>query len=154
MMNSGDMVLDAVILSIVARNPEGTYGYKITKDVRSKMPDVPESTFYPLLQQMQNDGLLEVYHKDLGGRSRRFYKITDSGLEKLASYQENIMDYVQQANSIISEGVNEGDASDDAKPASEGVVEEENVMTGAIDPFAVSGDAAEGDGVGEGLRLS
>ena len=150
-MNSGDMVLDAVILSIVARNPEGTYGYKITKDVRSKMPDVPESTFYPLLQQMQNDGLLEVYHKDLGGRSRRFYKITDSGLEKLASYQENIMDYVQQANSIISEGVNEGDASDDAKPASEGVVEEENVMTGAIDPFAVSGDAAEGDGVGEGL---
>ncbi|MCR5587358.1 MAG: helix-turn-helix transcriptional regulator [Lachnospiraceae bacterium] len=152
MMNSGDMVLDAVILSIVARNPEGTYGYKITKDVRSKMPDVPESTFYPLLQQMQNDGLLEVYHKDLGGRSRRFYKITDSGLEKLASYQENIMDYVKQANSIISEGVNEGDASGgDAKPASEGVVEEENVMTGAIDPFAVSGDAAEGDGAGEGL---
>ena len=51
MFNTGDLILDAVILSIVARTPEGTYGYKITQDVRSKM-DVPESTFYPLLKQM------------------------------------------------------------------------------------------------------
>lgn len=100
MFNTGDLILDAVILSIVARTPEGTYGYKITQDVRSKM-DVPESTFYPLLKQMQMDGYLEVYHKDLGGRSRRFYKITESGKERLEFCQQNWTNYLQNASSLL-----------------------------------------------------
>ncbi len=100
MFNTGDLILDAVILSIVARTPEGTYGYKITQDVRSKM-DVPESTFYPLLKQMQMDGYLEVYHKDLGGRSRRFYKITESGKERLEFCQQNWTNYLQSASNLL-----------------------------------------------------
>ena len=100
MFNTGDLILDAVILSIVARTPEGTYGYKITQDVRSKM-DVPESTFYPLLKQMEIDGYLEVYHKDIGGRSRRFYKITESGMERLAFCQQNWTNYLQNASALL-----------------------------------------------------
>lgn len=103
MFNTGDLILDAVILSIVARTPEGTYGYKITQDVRSKM-DVPESTFYPLLKQMQMDGYLEVYHKDLGGRSRRFYKITESGKERLEFCQQNWANYLQSASTLLMGG--------------------------------------------------
>lgn len=108
MFNTGDLILDAVILSIVARTPEGTYGYKITQDVRSKM-DVPESTFYPLLKQMQMDGYLEVYHKDFGGRSRRFYKITESGRERLEFCQQNWTNYLQNASTLLMGGnTNEG----------------------------------------------
>ena len=36
-------LLDAIVLSIVSR--EGTYGYKITQDIR-KVCDVSESTLY------------------------------------------------------------------------------------------------------------
>ena len=101
MFNTSDLILDAVVLSIVARDPEGTYGYKITQDVRAKM-DVPESAFYPLLKQMVADGYLEVYHKDLGGRSRLFYKITASGRERLVYCQQSWTNYLQNATSFMN----------------------------------------------------
>ena len=33
--NTGAALLDAVVLAIVSREAEGTYGYKITQDVRT-----------------------------------------------------------------------------------------------------------------------
>ena len=32
--NTGAALLDAVVLAVVSREPGGTYGYKITQDVR------------------------------------------------------------------------------------------------------------------------
>ena len=32
--NTGAALLDAVVLAVVSREQEGTYGYKITQDVR------------------------------------------------------------------------------------------------------------------------
>ena len=44
--NTGAALLDAIVLAVVTRDAEGTYGYKITQDVR-KAIDVSESTLYP-----------------------------------------------------------------------------------------------------------
>ena len=33
--NTGAALLDAVVLSVVSREKEGTYGYKITQDVQA-----------------------------------------------------------------------------------------------------------------------
>ena len=33
--NTGAALLDAIVLSVVAKKEEGTYGYKITQDVRN-----------------------------------------------------------------------------------------------------------------------
>ena len=103
MFNTSELILDAVILSIVASTPEGISGFKIVQNVRSKI-DVPENTFYPLLKQMQADGYLEVYHKDIGGRSRRFYKITDAGREHLTYCQQTWNSYLQGASSLLMNG--------------------------------------------------
>ena len=103
MFNTSELILDAVILSIVASTPEGISGFKIVQNVRSKI-DVPENTFYPLLKQMQADGYLEVYHKDIGGRSRRFYKITDAGREHLTYCQQTWNNYLQGASSLLMNG--------------------------------------------------
>ena len=32
--NTGAALLDAIVLAVVSREQEGTYGYKITQDVR------------------------------------------------------------------------------------------------------------------------
>ena len=32
--NTGSALLDAIVLAVVSREPEGTYGYKITQEVR------------------------------------------------------------------------------------------------------------------------
>ena len=33
--NTGAALLDAIVLAVVSREKEGTYGYKITQDVRT-----------------------------------------------------------------------------------------------------------------------
>ena len=41
-------LLDAIVLSVVAQEPEGTYGYRITQQVTHPL-ELSESTLYPLL---------------------------------------------------------------------------------------------------------
>ena len=81
---AGSALLDAVVLSVVSM--EGTYGYKITQDVR-KIMDVSESTLYPVLRRLQKDGYLETYDMEFQGRNRRYYKITSNGMILLDKYR-------------------------------------------------------------------
>ena len=41
--NTGAALLDAIVLAVVSKENEGTYGYKITQDVRQVL-EVSEST--------------------------------------------------------------------------------------------------------------
>ena len=54
--NTGAALLDAIVLAVVSKEEEGTYGYKITQDVR-KAIEVSESTLYPVLRRLQKDNL-------------------------------------------------------------------------------------------------
>jgi len=72
--NTGAALLDAIVLAVVSRDTEGTYGYKITQDVREAI-DISESTLYPVLRRLQKDQCLEVYDLAFDGRNRRYYKI-------------------------------------------------------------------------------
>ena len=76
--NTGAALLDAIVLNVVAKEEEGTYGYKITEDVRKGI-DVSESTLYPVLRRLQKDECLETYDKQIDGRNRRYYRITGNG---------------------------------------------------------------------------
>lgn len=55
--NTGAALLDAVVLAVVSREQEGTYGYKITQDVREVL-EVSESTLYPVLRRLKKEGWL------------------------------------------------------------------------------------------------
>lgn len=57
--NTGAALLDAIVLSVVAQDKEGTYGYKITQEVRQVI-EVSESTLYPVLRRLQKDQCLEA----------------------------------------------------------------------------------------------
>ena len=52
--NTGAALLDAIVLAVVSKEPEGTYGYKITQDVRGVL-DISESTLYPVLRRLQKE---------------------------------------------------------------------------------------------------
>ena len=84
--NTGAALLDAIVLAVVSMDEDGTYGYKITQDVRQAI-DISESTLYPVLRRLQRDGCLEVYDREFGGRNRRYYKITEAGLAQLNLYR-------------------------------------------------------------------
>ena len=96
--NTGTILLDAIVLSVVSR--EGTYGYKITQDVR-KVLDVSESTLYPVLRRLQKDGYLETYDMEFDGRNRRYYKITSNGMIVLDNYRSGWLEYRKKIDSIL-----------------------------------------------------
>jgi PadR family transcriptional regulator PadR len=101
--NTGSALLDAIVLAAISPEPDGTYGYKITQDVR-KAIEVSESTLYPVLRRLQKEDCLEVYDQEFGGRNRRYYKITDRGMAQLKLYKDEWESYYKKIN-IIFEGV-------------------------------------------------
>lgn len=99
--NTGSALLDAVVLAAVSREPEGTYGYKITQDVRQAI-EVSESTLYPVLRRLQKDGCLEVYDRECGGRNRRYYKLTMAGNQRLSESEREWKEYSSKISDMFS----------------------------------------------------
>lgn len=98
--NTGAALLDAIVLAVVSRESDGTYGYKITQDVRQAL-EVSESTLYPVLRRLQKDGCLEVYDREYAGRNRRYYKITGRGLAQLSLYRGEWAKYSSSITNIL-----------------------------------------------------
>ena len=101
--NTGAALLDAIVLAVVSREQEGTYGYKITQDVR-KVLEVSESTLYPVLRRLQKDECLEVYERQFDGRNRRYYKVTPKGTAQLNLYHEEWKLYSRKIQELFEGG--------------------------------------------------
>ena len=105
--NTGAALLDAIVLAVVSREPEGTYGYKITQEVRQVI-ELSESTLYPVLRRLQKDECLVVYDQECAGRNRRYYKITERGSAQLSLYENEWKGYSEKITSMFKGGtVNE-----------------------------------------------
>ena len=102
--NTGAALLDAIVMAVVCHQSEGTYGYKITQDVRSAI-NVSESTLYPVLRRLQKDECLEVYDRQYDGRNRRYYKVTEKGMAQLNLYQVEWKNYSRKIQEIFEGGV-------------------------------------------------
>ena len=94
---TGAALLDAVVLAVVSREEEGTYGYKITQEIKQAL-ELSESTLYPVLRRLQKDGCLTIYDEPFNGRNRRYYKIT-----QLAGYKAEWKVYAANIDHIFGE---------------------------------------------------
>lgn len=102
--NTGAALLDAIVLAVVSREAEGTYGYKITQDVRRAI-EVSESTLYPVLRRLQKEECLEVYDRQFDGRNRRYYKVTEKGMAQLNLYKAEWKSYSKKIQDIFEGGM-------------------------------------------------
>lgn len=91
-------LLDACVLGIVQK--EDTYGYDLTQKVGNTI-DISESALYPVLRRLSKEGLLTTYDKQFDGRNRKYYKITQEGIEKLAFYKEEWMGFKSIIGTIL-----------------------------------------------------
>lgn len=100
--NTGAALLDAVVLAAVSRENQGTYGYKITQDVRRAI-EISESTLYPVLRRLQKEECLETYDMAIDGRNRRYYKITENGRAQLNLYKSEWCVYSRKISEILGD---------------------------------------------------
>jgi transcriptional regulator, padR family len=96
----GAVLLDAVVLAVVSREPEGTYGYRITQEVRQVL-SLSESTLYPVLRRLQKDECLETYDREFNGRNRRYYKITSRGWAQLGLYKAEWTEFAAKVAAVF-----------------------------------------------------
>ena len=101
--NTGAALLDATVLAVVSKEAQGTYGYKITQDVRQVL-EVSESTLYPVLRRLQKDECLITYDVEFAGRNRRYYKLTEKGAAQLNLYQIEWKSYSSKINTLFEGG--------------------------------------------------
>lgn len=101
--NTGAALLDAIVLAVVSQDVDGTYGYKITQEVKEAI-DISESTLYPVLRRLQKDECLEVYDMQFAGRNRRYYKLTEAGRTQLNMYISEWKIYSSKLNRILCGG--------------------------------------------------
>ena len=98
--NTGAALLDAIVLAVVSQELEGTYGYKITQEVRQVI-ELSESTLYPVLRRLQKDECLEVYDQECAGRNRRYYKVTSRGWAQLRLYEDEWRRYSDKITGLF-----------------------------------------------------
>lgn len=103
--NTGSTLLDAIVLAVVSKDKDGTYGYRITQDVREAI-DISESTLYPVLRRLQKEECFETYDKAIDGRNRRYYKITEKGNAQLNLYKIEWKNYSDKITKILQGGEN------------------------------------------------
>ena len=107
--NTGSALLDAIVLAAVSREKEGTYGYRITQQVREAI-DISESTLYPVLRRLQKDDCLEVYDQAYAGRNRRYYKLTEKGQAQLNLYKIEWKNYSTKIGSMFEDAGRNADS--------------------------------------------
>jgi len=79
-------LLDACVLG--ALRTDAAYGYELTQKTQATL-GVSESALYPVLRRLLKEGLLSSYDEPYDGRNRRYYKLTDEGVQLLHDYAEN-----------------------------------------------------------------
>ncbi len=75
--------LDVCVLASLIEGP--SYGYKIVKDLKDVV-DISESTLYPILRRLEKGEYLTTYSEEANGRLRKFYRLTETGYQKILDY--------------------------------------------------------------------
>ena len=82
-------LLDVCVLAAI-RN-EDSYGYQIIKDMKPYL-DLSESTLYTILKRLEAGQMLTVRMVEHQGRLRKYYHITQLGIERIDEFKEDWKD--------------------------------------------------------------
>lgn len=78
-------LLELCVLSAIKY--EDSYGYQIIKDMKPYVT-ISESTLYPILRRLEAASLLTVRSVEHNGRLRKYYHITQAGLDRITAFTE------------------------------------------------------------------
>lgn len=94
-------LVEICVLKIISK--KDMYGFEIIEKLRDDL-DINENTVYPLLRRLTTQGLFETYNveSEIGPR-RKYYKITEEGLNQLSNYLTEWNLFLSKVNNILEE---------------------------------------------------
>jgi len=96
--------LEAMVLAILADGPR--HGYAVISELRRRSDevfDLPEGTVYPALHKLQQHGHISSTWSDVGGRSRRTYRITRRGSQALEEQRRSWASFRTAVSKVLGE---------------------------------------------------
>ena len=93
-------LLEVCVLAAI--KDEDSYGYKIIKDIKPYV-EISESTLYPILRRLEASSLLTVRTVEHNGRLRKYYHITELGLERIRAFKTEWLEITAIANFVVKE---------------------------------------------------
>ena len=94
-------LLDVCVLAAI--RSEASYGYKIIKDMKPYI-ELSESTLYTILKRLETDGMLTVRTAEHNGRLRKYYRITDAGIQKIEEFKSDWKEILSIYRFVMGEG--------------------------------------------------
>jgi PadR family transcriptional regulator PadR len=106
MVKKNDLIkgnIDSLLLCVIVQQP--MYGYQIIKELERRSKGYfkfKEGTLYPALHRLEKAGLSQGEWQTLpNGRQRRYYHITEKGLQSLVAKKDQWLDFLKAMNLII-----------------------------------------------------
>ena len=93
-------LLEVCVLAAIRE--EESYGYKIVSEIAPHI-EISESTLYPILRRLEASGAVTTRRCEVGGRLRRYFKITEVGLKRIEDFRETMAEF-QRISEFISKG--------------------------------------------------
>lgn len=93
-------LLDVCVLSVLRAGE--SYGYKIISDVAPYI-EISESTLYPILKRLESGGAVTTHSREFNGRLRKYYRITQKGLDKIREFVADAKEF-ERIYQFISQG--------------------------------------------------
>ncbi len=98
-------LLDVCVLAAI--KDEDSYGYRIIKDLKPYIV-LSESTLYTILKRLEAADMLTVRTAEHDGRLRKYYRITQAGLDRIADFKEEWKEIMSIYRFVTKEdGINE-----------------------------------------------
>ena len=91
-------LIEFLILAVLERGD--SYGYEISQTIKL-IANIKESTLYPILKKLEASGFLTTYSREFQGRMRKYYSLTNQGVEQLVTLKEEWTLYIDTVNGII-----------------------------------------------------
>jgi PadR family transcriptional regulator, regulatory protein PadR len=94
-------ILDGCVLAVIEKEP--IYGYELSQKLQnSGLADVSEGTIYPILLRLQKNGLIRgEMRPSESGPNRKYYFLTEAGMEALETISEEWMQISEPVNELL-----------------------------------------------------
>ena len=95
-------LLDVCVLRAIKN--EDSYGYKIIKDMKPYI-EMSESTLYTILKRLENSKMLTVHTIEYDGRLRKYYHITELGLNRIEEFKNDWKELITIYQFVVKEDI-------------------------------------------------
>ncbi len=90
-----------LILLVLSQMKEPTYGYSLVKKLNDHQISMDANTLYPLMRRLEGQGLLKSQWDTGEAKPRKYYQITEVGMEVLEKTKAYYRTFSVNVNALL-----------------------------------------------------